>query len=501
MTSVSNGEIRAAIAYSSVAGSITQVVVRWRSFTLGEFTGGRQYVTINTEHSVNAQGGSSGGEESANKRVTIRLNGVAIIANQDAFGSNTYSCAGRLNSISVELSAQGQSNIGAGGLGKTGFATARFDLYTINLTDINPGTDFVFVDTTLPKFVRLPPVNSNPGRLLYFKLKGAIPTNELGNNVNGNGDQWAGKSIWINTYDGDSLIRDINSSAIYINSNYGCLTLFNDGIRWYVANYYTSRLQDALATASTSTFGTHKSAQAISNCINIFKTSGNLDSSGNVYTDRNDARRNGDNLCVLPSLADNKPQMCIVVYSGDATGGGRGPGNALLFEHSQNIDQNSSYSRGDSSKAYIAANQTMKNTGIVFISDGYYWYIVGWYNGSNWATDTSSATSTNQTNLGTLNSHTISILDTTGSDTSYVLQQNNPGSIPYLSIVKAKSSGVADIKFNSVTANLPNNIYINDNIRTMYFNENKNNTCVWFVRQLDSGFIRYFPIISYTPNN
>ena len=79
MTSVSNGEIRAALARAEVSLSGVQVEVRWRSFTLGEFTGGRQYVTINTEFSANAQGGSNGGIDTRNKRVTIMLNGAAVI--------------------------------------------------------------------------------------------------------------------------------------------------------------------------------------------------------------------------------------------------------------------------------------------------------------------------------------------------------------------------------------------------------------------------------------
>jgi hypothetical protein len=474
MTSVSNGEIRAAIRYSSSLGSTTQVIVRWRSFTLGTFSGGNQSVTINTELNVNAQGGSSGGEQSTQREVSIWLNGVQVANRADAFGSNTYTCIGRVNNIRVSLSASGRSHIAAGG-SKTDYVRPNFD-YTISLIDINPTADFIFVNPENSRFVQLPPVNLNPGRLIYFKLRGNIATNDLG------GDQYQGRSIWINTYNGDSQIRDVGSSAIYINQNYGCLTLFSDGVTWYVANYYPSPIQGSLASAGTTTFTGGKISTAVINTVNNFSTNSSA------------ARKSGDNLINLPTLS-GRPAMCIVVYSGDATCT-RSWGNALLFSHSTLIDGNPAYNSG-SSKAYILANESTKNTGIVFISDGTSWFIAGWFNGSNWAV--SSSTSGSNTSLGTLSSNLINVLQGTGGGIRYRLPQDLLTS-PFLLLVKARPNSTA-LEFTSRVSSTVGNALINNDTQNMYFNRGTGNTCIWFVRQqIVSGDTRYYPIISYTPS-
>lgn len=481
MTSVSNGEIRAAIAYSNSGGSITQVIVRWRSFTLGTYSGGIQPVTINSELNVNPQGASDGGAESRNRSVNIWLNGTQVATNADAFGSNIYNCIGRLTTIRVVLSAEGRSNV-ASGPDKTGFALSFFD-YTINLTDINPSSDFIFINPSGGKFVHLPPVSSNPGKLYYFKLKSAIPGNFIGNNVGGNGEQYQGQSIWINTYNGDSEIMDVTSRAIYINQNYACLTLFSNGTNWYIANYYPSTNQPSLSTSTTNVTNPSKIANAVSNCINIFNSTGS-------------PRNTGDNLVYLPNAST--PSMCIVAYVGDTGGGGRQNGNALLFSHANNIDENTGYN--SSNFPYISTDASNdKSCGCVFISNGTYWYIVGRFYGEQWSWNNAPSTDGGFWNTLTPATNTINIIPI-NTFKFYILPLtviSNPG---YFIIYKLTGEQNSSVIFYTHEDETSVNNVINNNTTKLYYAQSKKNSCIWFIGVNDGTRMKYYPIIGYTPH-
>jgi hypothetical protein len=372
------------------------------------------------------------------------------------------------------IDMNGTTNTAGGASVVTVYYSGEWKVYKCN-----SNTDFVFADSSnYQTMLLLPPVTGYPVTKLFFIKDSKFNASNkpislaLEENV---------------TIDGQPSFR--------INSNGGCATIFSNDSRWYIANYYPSPIQGSLPTTNSSITNPNRIANASSNTINNFRTSGNDTST--IDTDR----QSGNNLCTLPAL-DGTPKMCIVVYSGNNAGGrhNSGSGNVLAFSHSQYIDQNSNYSSGTGNKAYIYSNENMKNTGIVFISDGVFWYIAGWYNGSNWATSDTPTTSHTENALVDLNSHTIDLIGGTGNGIVYRLPQNTPTTPPYLLIVKARNDA-AMMEFKTITPGSSANIVINEDIRNMYFNTARNNLCIWFVRQLSSsGFIRYFPIISYTPS-
>lgn len=484
MTSISGTFIRSAIAYSSQSSSGTQVIVTWRSFTLGSYSGGIQSVTINTELAVNAQGGSSGGEESQNRSVNIWLNGVQVATNADAFGTTTYTCSGRLSTIRMSLYAEGRSNI-ASGPTKTPWAAASFSDYTITLQDINVGTDFIFVTPVGGKFVQLPPVASNVGKLYYFKLISAIASSDLGNN------QFANQSIWVNTYNGDSQIVDVSAPAIYIDQNFGCLTLVSDGTRWYVANYYPSYRQGALPTADPTGITGNNNGNAVMNAINNFSTDGVT------------GRGSTNNAVTLPSLSGT-PGICVVIYSGNSSAS-RGAGNVLICRHLvvNQIDRNPSYTA--TNQPYILCNESTKNTGVVFISDGTYWYIAGWFDGNNWVDNTSSSSNGGFWSMGSAN-YSVDIVSTTIHPTTplnvyFTLPTSiidNPG---YFHIVKIPTSVETGnkVRFNTYMNGQTNTNFINDQQQEIYYQQKQTNSCLWIVGIKVGTIMRYYPIIGYTP--
>jgi hypothetical protein len=384
----------------------------------------------------------------------------------------TYTFPGRITTVaafvSVATFASGNN------------LTVVRNVYTGNMTIYNSSADFNFIDASpnLSKIIRLPPITSAvTGKLYFYKITGTLTRN-----------------AYILTDDG-SLIKDHNIAGVVITNNHGCLTLVSNGTEWYIANYYPSSLQNSLPTTSTDVSNANKIANSTINNINIFNT------------DANANRRDGAaNMVRLPAL-NGTPGICIVVYCG--TIDGRTGGNVLLFTSTEaaagterKIDGPSSSYNNTSQKPYIVANETHKNTGIVFITNGTYWYIAGWFNGSNWQTSANPANSGGVTNVQLsplLNNYSYFITTTNGGNRYYILPQDNPSlNPPALLIVKARSDATS-MEFNSIQAGSGANVVINKDTKNMYFNTTKTNICVWFVRELLSGVIRYYPIISYTP--
>jgi len=370
---------------------------------------------------------------------------------QSSAGTFNYTFSGRINSIAVFMRGIF--------LDLTTNTERQVNFYSGNMTFINSTSDFNFIDATpsTAKLIKLPPVTAeSSGNLYFYKIKGL-----------------KGRNVYIYTYD-DSVFADYNQSGIVLKDDYACATVFNDGIKWYIANYYPSQLQGVLPTSTTNSFAPDKITAASRDTINIFNTTGSA------------PRQSGDNLCNLPEFRGDTA-MCIVVYSGNVN---RGGGNALLFSHSRNIDNNPNYNR--TTRPYIYANETSKSNGVVFIGDGTTWYIAGWFFGSNWETSTSTYTGYTNTSLGSLDSHTIRTISGTGAGTVYILPQDVPSETPHVLIVKARSDAQM-MRFNAGSA------FISDNLRGINYNITQSNICIWFVRQLIGGVVKYYPIIGYTP--
>ena len=378
--------------------------------------------------------------------------------------------------ISVDLSATTNTAGGAGAV-------------TVNhpnewkLNNCNTDVDFVFVTTVVRNILLLPDVNEYPaGKLLFIK------------------DLYSDANVYDITVvaSNNSIIADTANNAYFVmNQPSACLTLFNNGIHWSVANYYPSYLQANLPASTTTVDPGYKRANATANCINIFST--------NTAASIGELRKSGSNAVDLPALdgTTTPPQMCIVVYSGDTTASRNGS-NALIFYSNYEIDGGvgSSPPYTSTSRPYIVCNDNTKNTGVVFISDGLTWYIAGWFNGSNWAPSPSITAPNSGVNvsLGTINSNTMDVLSTNGGGNYYVLPQNSITD-PYVFAVKAQRGATAMVFETMPFAGSSGTIVINNNIKSMYFNQAQTNVCVWFVRAMSGSTMIYYPIISYTPGS
>lgn len=377
---------------------------------------------------------------------------------QSTIGTFNYTFSGRINSIAVFI-----RGIIGGGSG------LQSNLYSGNMMFVNSTSDFNFIDATptIAKLIKLPPITlESSGKLYFYKIKGL-----------------KNRNVYIYTYD-DSVFADYNESGIVLKDNYACATLFNDGTKWYVANYYPSPAQSYLPAGTTDSFLSSKVGAASSNTINIFNTNGSS------------IRQNNDNLCSLPALNGNTA-ICTVVYAGSVD---RLSNNGLIFDHydeaigsSRSIDNNPNY---DNIGPCIIANESRKSNGIVFISDGTTWYIAGWFFGAYWAASTDhSSISYDTTSIGDLNSHSIRVSTGSGSNTQYRLPQDTPTETPYFLIVKGNPT-TSRMVFNAHTGDR----FISDNLKVIQMDGITSNICTWFVRQVISGVTRYYPVISYTPN-
>ncbi len=323
--------------------------------------------------------------------------------------------------------------------------------------------NMIFAKTAQNDMIILPKITtSNKGQLFFIK------------NVTGGNYVKIVPEGTSNTIDGTS------TPVITLNNRNGAI-LFNDGTNWFIGNLYKTNLN----TTSTSSYASGKTGTATANSVNIFNVNNNT------------SRQSGDNLCTLPAAVQGG--LCMVVYAGNNSD--KYNNNALVFRsnasNTYTIDYN--YYNNSSSQVYIVVNESgasQKSTGILFISDGSGWYIMGSVPtfGVSWGTSAlgSTATTINSTNdiqinLTNTSAKNILIKDNTVNSTNLKSQ---------LLIMKSKLSS-------------PDTYYSQDSTHTLnYFNENvksivnvlsgTNYSCYWFVCENRSGILHYYPIINYT---
>jgi hypothetical protein len=481
MASAGPGEIWTNYQYSSSSGSTTQVAVIWNSFSIGVFdtVNNIQPITVSTSLQVNSQGASSGGAQSSSRSVSIWLNGVQVLVGADAFGTAVYNCTGPVTTIRVALSAFGNSFI-ALGPDRTGGATASFD-YTVTINNIATTSDFVLIKNTSTVFLQLPPVAGNISKPIFIKNTGT------------------GRTIRVYTYQTECNITDIGQPMVYFTADYGCLTLVSDGTKWFIANFYPSNNQGYLPISTATITDTDKIALSAKNIVNIFNTDVVPGNPGN--TDR----QTGDNLVYLPGSL-TEPALCVVAYVGSTSGGGRQSGNALSFvspTSNTNIDGNPGYTAAN--RPAILTNVPQASTGIVFIADvspiglaDTTWYIAGYFNSPSWQFNDPDG---GYWPIPSVPRQALFII-APGTNRFYSLP--NDSVVPRLfSIIKTQTvinNGVRFSANSGVGVNGPNKI--NDTTSRIYYVGNQTNSCIWFMSEQRSGenFLRYYPILAYTPN-
>ena len=348
----------------------------------------------------------------------------------------------------------------------------------------NGNADFVFVDTSTYTKVLL--INDlqyikNTNKLIYIKDAFANAQNN---------------KIYVCVPDPTTI--DGNSS-FNINTRFGCLTLYSDGINWFISNYYPSQNQSYLGDTSDTATG-FKLANAKINAINVFLTDtpSSGDNSGNA------SRKNGTNIVNLPTL-NGTPSICIVVYGGDSSAD-RQFYNKLAFNYaSTNIDRY--YNTGN--KPYIVSDtgssQPSKNSGIVFISDGTYWYIAGWFNGAYWAVDNGGGGYFSLESSSSAKQIDNIVSKETGGgglNRYYTLPTpaiSNPGYFRIIKSVGRQFSGSNGITFSTYSNGGSPTNYINNSCTRIYYQNSQTNSCLWMVGVNTNGLIRWYPIIGYAP--
>lgn len=286
---------------------------------------------------------------------------------------------------------------------------------------------------------------------------------------------------FITVYDED-LIDDNQYNTIVLNQ-YECVTFICANNAWYIANYYTNNI----ISTSTNVTNANKIANTSVSRVNVFSVNSNSN------------RQSGDNRAILPIEENGK--MCIVAYVGNASS--KSAGNALSFSTSSGRGIDNKYNNTNNFP-YIVTDSNVKSTGIVFVSDGTYWYIVGWYNttGQYWGTDlTPSSTLLTPTRYINFNYLATSPLNTTAR---YVLPQYSSGigTNSYFYILKNRNiTGGFGIELYTNTHGSGINNVFNETQNVIQNNSTAKRSygCVWMVSEVRSGEtkIHWYPVLNY----
>lgn len=478
-------------------GSKTYVEVTFQRYMLGPYNTSTNTQTVYLYFGlyIQARGASGGGEQSTNTKITFSLNGVRRETDADIYNTLlTYEVSGPLTSITIErLYAEGRSNI-ALGPAKTAWKSVEFTGGNINLINISNNANFVSVGSTKndTKHLVLPDPTTYIGKSLFIKVK---------DNIQNYYEDDARHLVWIYPYRGGSRIDDSqylwnDYSGIVLTISKSCLTLITNGSNWYITGNYTDSLQ---STSTVVPAGVKKANASIG--INIFSVN------------TNSARESGDNHVVLPTEVSG--QLCIVVYAGNNSY--KGGGNALSFSTTSGNGIDKRWNNTNNFP-YIYTDESgedegkKKSTGIVFISDGTYWYVVGWYRPwcQGWE-NRSIVSSTQLTPSSYINFNYNP--NTLSSDTYYTLPQydvNKPNSYFYIFKSTNVTGGVGIV----LSANPPGISTNPPTATTNIFNEGMNITyrgcCggkgyqyVWVISYVKPGEsrLRWYPILNDYANN
>jgi hypothetical protein len=269
------------------------------------------------------------------------------------------------------------------------------------------------------------------------------------------------------------------------------LVLFNEGgTNWYIANMFNSGIPKTEVGGVPNT----RVGYAEPGKVNIFDIKTVPD------------REYGNNLCILPNPAYYIGSLCIVVYAG--FGDKSNNGHALFFRSPSGNGIDDSPSGIDiTNLPYIHTTQVDQSTGIIFVSDGNGWYIVGNYETSNlgWGYGYYSP---DDLPMSSIYSKIFLQNDSSlANEKTYSLPSltNDISGNSYFIIVKTRNiTGYTQFsanKFNSTTNNL-----FNGSASTIYSANgyNKGYMCYWFVSDIrldepDILNLNYYPLIVYAP--
>lgn len=347
--------------------------------------------------------------------------------------------------------------------------TVTFDV-NFNLSVISATTDFVFVNTVATSnpptnILFLPPLaesSTSNSKLLFIKDK-------IGNaSIN---------NITVVPNEGVSI--DNKNAPFTIIDNYGCLTLFNNGIDYFIANKYPSNGQPIMPNTGSTIVPT---VYANNNTVNAFLTTSS------------NGRNTGTNSIYLRNPG-GAPGISIIKYYGSGDGVSRTSTNPLLIVPDGCLIDN--IPGGD---FLLYVDNPIKSCGAVFITDGTNWYIAGYYNSTNWTWSSYVPITGTETQLSQASATDIILKRPTSMMNPAFILPQTVSSYPYLSIIKKQGipQGSNTNYFSYALAN-PTSGKFNFNNNNIVYTQPQNNTCLWLVANSDgAGSFTYDPVIGYT---
>jgi hypothetical protein len=337
--------------------------------------------------------------------------------------------------------------------------------------------------TDTHKNIILPLSTSNSGAIRFIK------------NIRTNNDYY----VFITTFSDDSMEVSGANRLLYI-WKYECATFMPAPNIWYLVNYYTNSIRNTNVIVPVEPSGKIATASIGVNIFNVDDIS---------------ARQSGDNQVILPTAQSG--QMCIVIYAGNSVR--KSWGNALSFKSNNSLYGIDKRFNNTNDFPYIGTDEDgvdegkKKSTGIVFISDGTYWYIVGWYRAwcQGWE-NRSIVSSTQLTPSSYINFNYTP--NTLSSDTYYTLPQYNVNDAGKNYFYIFKSTNVSGGVGIVLSANPPGIDTNPPTATTNIFNEGMNITyrgcCggkgyqyVWVISYVKPGEsrLRWYPILNDYANN
>lgn len=349
-------------------------------------------------------------------------------------------------------------------------STVTFDV-NFNLYTISASTDFVFVVTTalipnIPtKILFLPPLfesSTSNSKLLFIKDKiGYASAN----------------NIIVLANEGVSI--DNKNAPYVIKDDYGCLTLFNNGIYYFIANYYPSNGQPIMPNIGSTIVPT---IYANNNTVTVFETTAS------------NGRNTGTNSIYLRNPSAS-PGISIIKYVGSADGISRTSANPLLIVPDACLIDN--IGGGD---FLLYVDDPVKSCGAVFITDGTNWYVAGYYNSTNWNWTSYSPLSGSEIQLSQASQLDINTKGPTSKMNPAFTLPQTVSAYPYLCIIKKQGMPLgANTNYFSYALGTPTSGKFNFNNNNIVYTQPQNNTCLWLVATSDgSGSFTYDPVIGYT---
>jgi hypothetical protein len=152
--------------------------------------------------------------------------------------------------------------------------------------------------------------------------------------------------------------------------------------------------------------------------------------------------------------------------------------------------------------AKVSTGDGSKSSGIVLFTDQTAWYIVGWYDPTNWIWDTSIPSDyMNYFDIPTTD--TQFALTISANVSTFINLPPTPSEAPHFILSKFTFAipGTGNIGFSGYIRGKPNIFNDNGTMRIYWDGDATNRSCIWFVSEMRIGesFNRYYPILSYCP--